>query len=65
MTRPSRPNTVISILLYMAGMALIAAAILVVLKGLGVLSAVPGYVFGGLALFVIGAGILGRLRNSA
>ncbi|MEO0457359.1 MAG: hypothetical protein AAF152_12385 [Cyanobacteria bacterium P01_A01_bin.114] len=63
MTGPSKPNTVLSIVLYMTGMALIAAAVLVVLKGLGILSVIPGYVFGGLALFVIGAGILGGLRS--
>ncbi|MEM6501097.1 MAG: hypothetical protein AAF685_04570 [Cyanobacteria bacterium P01_C01_bin.89] len=53
-----------SIALYIVGVALVVAAALIILNGLGVLSAIPGYVYGAIALVVLGVGILSGLNRS-
>ena len=47
--------------LYFFGIALIIAAVLLLLKGAGVLSAVPGFVIGAGILIAIGFAILSAL----
>ncbi len=64
MNRFRSPKTGPSIALYIIGIALLVAAILIILNGMGVLSAIPPYVFVAVLLIVIGAGILGGLRSS-
>lgn len=59
-----RPKTGPSIALYVCGLGLLVAATLVILNGLGVLSSIPGYVYGAIALTVLGVSILGGLRSS-
>lgn len=59
------PNNVgISILLYIIGIMLVLTAVLIVLKGIGVLTTLPNYVIWALLLLSVGMGILGGLRNS-
>jgi hypothetical protein len=61
----SSPNNVgISILLYIIGIMLVLMAVLIVLKGLGVLTTLPNYVIWALLLLSVGMGILGGLRSS-
>jgi hypothetical protein len=49
--------------LYIAGIALVITAIIVVLRGTGVLQQIPEYAIWAIVLFTIGAGILGGLRS--
>lgn len=59
------PNNVgISIILYVIGIMLVLTAVLIVLKGIGVLTTLPNYVIWALLLLSVGMGILGGLRNS-
>ncbi|MBC7972609.1 MAG: hypothetical protein H7Z11_21205 [Verrucomicrobia bacterium] len=59
------PNNVgISIILYIIGIMLVLTAVLIVLKGIGVLTTLPNYVIWALLLLSVGMGILGGLRNS-
>jgi hypothetical protein len=53
----------VTILLYIAGIALVIAAIIVVLRGTGILKQLPDYAIWAIVLFTIGAGILGGLRT--
>ncbi|MBZ8179918.1 MAG: hypothetical protein SAL07_01875 [Oscillatoria sp. PMC 1051.18] len=52
------PNSGTTILLYILGIGLVITAILVVLKGTGILEWIPPYAIWATALFSIGAGIL-------
>lgn len=63
MTYPRPPKTGLTIILYIFGLALIIAAIIIVLKGAGVLSVIPGYVIWSIVLLVIGLGILSGLNS--
>jgi VIT1/CCC1 family predicted Fe2+/Mn2+ transporter len=59
------PNNVgISIILYIIGVMLVLTAVLIVLKGLGVLTTLPNYAIWAMLLLAAGIGILGGLRNS-
>jgi amino acid transporter len=58
------PNQGITILLYIAGIALVITAIILVLRGTGVLKQVPDYLIWAIVLFTIGAGILGGLKST-
>ena len=64
-TPPNRrpPSQATTILLYIAGIALVITAIILVLRGTGVLKQIPEYLIWALVLFTIGAGILGGLRS--
>lgn len=64
MARFYRPRTGSSIALYIVGVALCVAAVLIILNGIGVLSSIPGYVYGAIALVVLGTGILSGLNRS-
>lgn len=57
------PNQGTAILLYIAGVALVITAIIVVLNGTGVLKQVPSYLIWALVLFTLGAGILGGINS--
>ena len=65
MPRFSKPSTALSISLSIAGIALVVAALLIMLNGLGILESIPRYIIGGLILLVLGFGILGGLRNAS
>jgi hypothetical protein len=54
----------IAIFLYIIGIMLVLMAVLIVLKGLGVLTTLPNYVIWALLLLSVGMGILGGLRSS-
>ncbi len=59
------PNNVgISIILYIIGVMLVLTAVLIVLKGVGILTTLPNYVIWALLLLSVGMGILGGLRSS-
>lgn len=63
MTRPSNPKTGTAIVLYIFGIALVITAVIVLLKGAGVLAFIPSYVIWALVLLTIGSGIIGGLNN--
>ena len=65
-TPPNRrpPSQGITILLYIAGIALVITAIILVLRGTGVLRQVPDYLIWAIVLFTICAGILGGIRST-
>lgn len=56
-------NVGITILLYIIGIMLVLMAVLIVLKGLGVMTTLPNYVIWALLLLSVGMGILGGLRS--
>jgi hypothetical protein len=58
------PNLVISIVLYIIGIMLVLTAVLILLKGLGVLTTLPDYAIWALVLLSIGMGILGGIHSS-
>ncbi len=55
---------VITITLYTLGILLVIMAVLILLKGLGWLPAIPDYVAWALVLLAFGIGIIGGLRSS-
>jgi hypothetical protein len=63
---PSRkpPNQAIAIILYIVGIALVIAAVIVVLRGTGILKQIPDYAIIAIALFTLGAGILGGINST-
>ncbi|MEO0536404.1 MAG: hypothetical protein AAF215_21325 [Cyanobacteria bacterium P01_A01_bin.123] len=52
------------IILSIVGVMLVLAAIILVLRGLGWVSQIPGYVIWAMVLLSLGIGILGGLRSS-
>lgn len=58
------PNQVVAIILYIVGIALVIAAVIVVLKGTGILKQIPEYAIIAIALFTLGAGILGGINST-
>lgn len=58
------PNQMIAIILYIVGIALVIAAVIVVLKGTGILKQIPEYAIIAIALFTVGAGILGGINST-
>lgn len=57
------PNLAIRILLSIAGVVLILAAIILLLRGIGWVGQIPDYVLWSLVLLAIGVGILGGIRS--
>ncbi len=53
------------IFLNILGIALVILAVLILLKGVGLLPRIPDYVAWALALFAIGMGIIGGIRSSS
>lgn len=64
MNRSPNPKFFTTIFLYICGIGLIMAALIILLKGLGIISNIPGYVILALILLAIGIGILGGIRNN-
>jgi VIT1/CCC1 family predicted Fe2+/Mn2+ transporter len=64
MNRPPNSKFFTTILLYICGVALIMTAIVILLKGLGIISNLPEYVILALALLAIGIGVLGGIKNT-
>jgi divalent metal cation (Fe/Co/Zn/Cd) transporter len=58
------PHLIVTIVLYIVGIMLVMMAVLILLKGLGVLRNVPDYVIWALVLLALGGGILGGLRSA-
>ncbi len=63
MSNPRKSNTTVTILLATAGIALVAVAVIILLKGFGVITAIPNFVIWALALLILGIGILAGLRT--
>jgi len=57
-----RPRTGTAITLSIFGIALIAIAVIILLKGSGIIASIPGYVMAALTVAAVGAGILGGLN---
>lgn len=57
-------NLLVTILLYIVGILLVMMAALILLKGVGLVPAIPEYVVWALVLLAIGLGILGGLQKS-
>jgi hypothetical protein len=58
-------NRATTILLYILGIMLVMAAVIVLLRGFGLISVIPEHVIWALILLAVGAGILGGLRSAA
>lgn len=63
MSRSPKPKAGTSIFLFTLGIALIIVAVIILLKGLGILPALPNYVLWALGLLAVGIGIIGGLRT--
>lgn len=63
MNRPSGPGTGTTIFLYIFGIFCVLTAIVVILKGTGLLEWVPTYLIWALVLISVGAGILAAIKN--
>ena len=63
MSNPRKSDTTVTILLSVAGTALVAVAVIILLKGFGVIAAVPSFVIWALVLLILGLGILAGLRT--
>lgn len=57
-------NLAIRIILHVVGILLVMMAVLILLKGLGLLSTIPEYVVWALVLLALGVGIIAGLRSS-
>ena len=58
----SNSNLAMMIVLNIVGVMLVMGAIILVLRGLGWISQIPGYVVGAMLLLALGVGILGGIR---
>ncbi|MEM9003302.1 MAG: hypothetical protein AAGE59_07220 [Cyanobacteria bacterium P01_F01_bin.86] len=58
----SNSNLAMMIVLNIVGLMLVMGAIILVLRGLGWISQIPGYVIGAMLLLALGVGILGGIR---
>jgi hypothetical protein len=56
-------NLAMTILLNIVGVMLVLTAILLVLRGLGWITQIPGFVLWALVLAAVGMGILGGVRS--
>lgn len=63
MSRSSGPGTGTTVLLYIFGIFCILTAIVLILKGTGVLAWIPGYLIWALVLVSVGSGILAAIKN--
>ena len=57
-------NLFVRIVLYIIGILLVMMAVLILLKGVGLLPTIPDYVVWALVLLATGSGIIGGLRSS-
>lgn len=58
------PNLGISIILYIVGVLLVTIAVLILLKGVGLLTTLPNDIIWALVLLSIGVGIIGGIRST-
>lgn len=58
-----QPGTGTTIFLYIFGIAFILTAVIVILKGSGVIDWIPSYAIWALVLLSIGTGVLAALKN--
>ncbi|MEL6384834.1 MAG: hypothetical protein AAFQ89_20705 [Cyanobacteria bacterium J06626_18] len=58
----SNSNLAMMIVLNIVGLMLVMGAIILVLRGLGWISQIPGYMVGAMLLLALGVGILGGIR---
>ncbi len=63
MSNRRKSNTTVTILLSTAGIAFVAIAVIILLKGFGVIAAIPTFVIWALVLLILGIGILAGLRT--
>ncbi len=63
MQKSSAPGPLTTILLYIFGILFMALAIVIALKGAGIVTVVPPYAIGAIALFAIGLGIVVGLQH--
>jgi hypothetical protein len=63
MSNPRKSNTTVTILLSTAGIALVVVAVIILLKGFGVVTTIPNFVIWALVLLILGFGILAGLRT--
>ena len=63
MSRSPNPGTGTTIFLYIFGIFFLISAVLVVLKGAGILQNIPDYLIWASVLVSLGAGILTALKN--
>jgi hypothetical protein len=63
MSQSPPPNTGSAILLYIFAIALIVTGVVIILRGIGILTFIPGYLIWALILLTIGLGIIGGLNR--
>ncbi|NJK39997.1 MAG: hypothetical protein HC825_05730 [Oscillatoriales cyanobacterium RM1_1_9] len=64
MTRPPhRSNPGITVILSIAGFALVVIAVIILLQGFGLFTVIPDFVIWALVLLVLGLGILAGIRS--
>jgi hypothetical protein len=59
------PKTAKSVALYVVGIALFVAALIIVLNGLGVLAAIPSYVIWAVILLGLGFSVIAGVSNAS
>lgn len=60
----SNSNVAVMILLNIVGVMLVLGAILLVLRGIGLINQIPDYAVWALLLLALGIGILGGIRSA-
>ncbi|MEB3887337.1 hypothetical protein [Lyngbya sp. CCY1209] len=61
--KPNEPQLGTTVILYIFGIALVITAIIITLKGLGILDVIPRYIIWALILLSVGLGILSAIGN--
>lgn len=64
MSRSPKPKLGTTVVLYSLGIALVVIAIIILLQGLGILSAIPTYVIWSLVLFTVGIAIIAGVKTN-
>lgn len=59
----NEPQLGTTVILYIFGIALVIVAIIITLKGLGILDVIPRYIIWALILLSVGLGILSAIGN--
>jgi len=64
MSRSPKPKLGTTVVLYSLGIALIVIGVIVMLRGLGILSAIPNYIIWSLVLFTVGIAIIAGVMTN-
>lgn len=64
MSRSPKPKLGTTVVLYSLGIALVVIAIIILLQGFGILSAIPTYVIWSLVLFTVGIAIIAGVKTN-